>query len=173
MSRSQSRSLSPPRLPSVCRLGILGTRNQVTSAEITDLLDLIVGDTGPDIQAIYLPQEGMSSIYAEAYAEEHDIPVTSFEASWVRHGRSAVARRDAQIVAVATHFLVFGGPRSNKPLKVATDLATKGRTVYYLPHGSLELELLEVTCPEPTKPDRKTDTGKGNSRQPTLKQIYS
>jgi hypothetical protein len=188
-----SRSLSPPRQPHTCRLGILGTRNQVTSAEITALLDLIVADSG-QLQAAYLPQEGMSSIYAESYLDAADVPVTALDASWHRHGRSAVARRDAEIVRSSTHFLVFGGPRSQRPLNVATELARKGRTVYYLPHGSLELELLEVTCPVLTGPyhsgakphadapltcpgqvgrGHKVSKGKGSSRQPTLEEVYS
>jgi hypothetical protein len=133
MSRSlspsrQARSLSPPRQPRTCRLGILGTRNKVTSAEITALLDLIVDDSGP-LQAAYLPQEGMSSIYAESYFDAADVPTSALDANWARHGRAAVARRDAEIIQSSTHFLVFGGPRSQRPLKVATDLAKKGRTV--------------------------------------------
>lgn len=173
-----SRSLSPPRAPQTCRLGILGTRNKVTSAEITAILDLIVDDSGP-VQAAYLPQEGMSSIYAESYFDAADIPTTALDANWARHGRAAVARRDAEIIRVATHFLIFGGPRSQKPLKVATELAKKGRAVYYLAHDSLDLELLEVTCLEPStclgqvKPDRKVSKGKENLRQPTLEEVYS
>ena len=167
---SQARSLSPPRAPRTCRLGILGTRNQVTSAEITAILDLIVDSSGP-LQAAYLPQEGMSSIYAEDYLEQADVPVVALDAAWHRHGRAAASRRDAEIIRSSTHFLIFGGPRSQRPLKVATELAQKGRAVYYLPHGSLELELLEVTLPE--EPYHKQDKGKGSSRQLTLEEVYS
>lgn len=143
------RSLSPPRAAQTCRLGILGTRQDLTSAEITQLLDLIKEDSG-DFQAIYTPQEGYSSIYVDSYAEEASIPCTAFEAEWYRHGKSAKARRDAEICRHATHFLVFGALRSQQPLSVARSLLRKGCVVFYLPHGSLELEALETE--EPTKP---------------------
>jgi hypothetical protein len=136
------RSLSPPREAKTCRLGILGTRQDLASAETTQLLDLIKEDSG-DFQALYVPHEGYSSIYAEAYADANEIPCTAFEAEWYKHGRSAKARRDAEIVRHATHFLIFGGPRSQQPLSVARSLLRKGHAVYYLPHGSLELEALE------------------------------
>jgi hypothetical protein len=137
------RSLSPPRTAHSCRLGILGTRQDLTSAEITQLLDLIKENSG-EFQALYTPQEGYSSIYAEAYAEVADIPCTAFEASWYKHGKSAKARRDAEICRHATHFLVFGTPRSQQPLNVARSLLRRGSAVFYLPHGSLELEALEA-----------------------------
>ncbi len=140
------RSLSPPRAAHTCRLGILGTRQDLTSAEITQLLDLIKEESG-DFQALYTPQEGYSSIYAEAYADAANIPYTAFEASWYKHGKSAKARRDAEISRHATHFLVFGAPRSQQPLSVARSLLRRGCAVFYLPHGSLELEALEAEEP--------------------------
>lgn len=173
-----SRSLSPPCIPKTCRLGILGTRNKITSAEITSLLTLIVEDSGP-LQAAYLSQEGMSSIYAETYFDANEIPVTALDANWARHGRSAALRRDAEIIQSATNFLVFGGPKSTRLLKIATDLAKKGRTVYYLAHNTLDLELLEVTSLKPhadaalTGHGHKSNKGKGNSQQLTLEQVYS
>lgn len=189
------RSLSPPRPAHTCRLGILGTRQDLTSAEITQLLDLIKEDSG-EFQAIYTPQEGYSSIYAEAYADSGSIPCTAFEAEWYKNGRSAKARRDAEIVRHATHFLVFGAPRSQQPLSVARSLLRKGLAVFYLPHGSLELEALEAeqptkplnfqpakplnfqpAKPEPTKPspatpDHTSSKGRGRSQvQLQLKQM--
>ena len=147
------RSLSPPREAKTCRLGILGTRQDLTSAEITQLLDLIKEDSG-DFQAIYTPQEGYSSIYVEAYADANSTPHTTFEAEWYKHGRSAKARRDAEIVRHATHFFIFGAPRSQQPLTVARSLLRKNLVVFYLPYGSLELEALEAES-EPTKPSLK------------------
>ena len=174
------RSLSPPRAANTCRLGMLGTRQDLTSAEITQLLDLIKEDSG-EFQAIYTPQEGYSSIYAEAYADAHEIPCTAFEAEWYKHGRSAKARRDAEIVRHATHFLVFGAPRSQQPLSVARSLLRKGLAVFYLPHGSLELEALEAeqmakplkpSKPSPATPDHTSSKGRGRSQlQLQLKQM--
>ncbi len=175
------RSLSPPRVANTCRLGMLGTRQDLTSAEITQLLDLIKEDSG-DFQAIYTSQEGYSSIYAESYADAHEIPCTAFEAEWYKHGRSAKARRDAEIVRHATHFLVFGAPRSQQPLSVARSLLRKGLAVFYLPYGSLELEALEAEVaplnfqpakpkPSPKEPDHTSGKGRGRSQlQSKLKQ---
>lgn len=140
------RSLSPPRAAHTCRLGILGTRQDLTSAEVTQLLDLIKEDSG-EFQALYTPQEGYSSIYAEAYADAASIPCTALEAEWYKHGKSAKARRDTEICRHATHFLIFGAPRSQQPLNVARTLMRRGSTVFYLPHGSIELEALEAEVP--------------------------
>jgi hypothetical protein len=158
------RSLSPPRIPSVCRLGIIGSRQDLTASDIKDVLEIITNDTG--IDALYLPQEGYSSIYAESWADAHDVPVELFAAEWTRHKRAAKAIRDAGIIQRSTHLLVFGGPRSKQPLSVAMTQARKGRIVYYLAHGSQELE--EITVEET---GRRGCKGKESSQQPTLEQV--
>lgn len=160
-----SRPLSPLRVPTICRLGIIGSRQDLTASDINNILDLIVEDVGT-IQSFNLPQEGYSSIYAESWADVHDAPVEILMADWTKHKRAAKAIRDATIIHRSTHLLVFGGPRSKQPLNVAMTQARKGRTVYYLAHGSQELE--EITLEEN---DRKGCKGKESSRQPTLEQV--
>ncbi len=163
-NQKMNRSLSPIRKPKICRLGIIGSRQDLTASDINTILDIITEDTG--IDALYLPQEGYSSIYAESWADIHDAPFELFAADWSKHKRAAKAIRDSRIINGATHLLVFGGPRSTAPLNVAKTQARKGRTVYYLAHGSTELQ--EITLEEN---DHKGCKGKVNSQQPTLEQV--
>lgn len=137
----------------------------MTASDINTVLNLIVDGVGA-VDALYVPQEGYSSIYTESWADAHDTPVELFVAEWARHKRAAKAIRDAQIISRSTHLLVFGGPRSKQPLNVATTQARKGRIVYYLAHGANELE--EITVEES---DRKQCKGKASSQQPTLAQV--
>ncbi len=143
------RSLSPPRVPVQVRLGILGQRRDLTDKDITEIFDLIVEDY-PEVQALIVPSEGDSSIYAEAWAEKKKIPVTVHQSDWRRDGRRAQIFRDNRIIHDSTHFLIFGGPRSERPLKTAEQLTKKGKTVYYMAHGSMELQQFEV----PIKPGK-------------------
>jgi hypothetical protein len=137
------RALSPPRAPIQVRFGILGQRRDLTDKEISEICDLVIEDF-PEVQALIVPSEGDSSIYAEDWATKKKIPVTIHQADWRRDGRRAQIFRDNRIIHESTHFLVFGGPRSERPLKTAEQLAKKGNTVYYMPHGSMELQQLEV-----------------------------
>ena len=137
------RALSPPRAPLQCRLGVLGLRRDLDAKDIIQIFDLIAEDS-PQIQSLIVPSEGDSSIYAEAWAEKKKIPVTVHQADWRRDGRRAQIFRDNRIIHDSTHFLIFSGPRSERPLKTATQLTKKGHTVYYMAHGSMELEQLVV-----------------------------
>jgi hypothetical protein len=138
-----TRALSPPRAPSQVRFGLLGQRRDLTEKEIAEIFDLIAEDF-PEVQALIVPSEGDSSIYAEAWAEKKKIPVTVHAADWRRDGRRAQIFRDNRIIHDATHFLIFGGPRSERPLKTAEQLTRKGKIVYYLAHDSMELQQFEV-----------------------------
>ena len=163
-----SRSLSPPRAPRLCRLGILGTRNDISSTnDVAELMSIITADIGVP-QELYIPQEGESSIHIDTWAFRKGIPVEALEANWRQFGRRAKAMRDSAIMRQATHFLIFGGPRSTKPAETARALARKGHMVYFLPHGSWELEELTVT-PEVVH-DHKPGKGKESLLQTTLEQ---
>jgi hypothetical protein len=140
---SATRSLSPPRVPTQVRLGLLGQRRDLTDKDVIEILNLVAEDY-PDVQALIVPSEGDSSIYAEAWAEKKKIPVTVHQADWRRDGKRAQIFRDHRIIYESTHFLIFGGPRSDRPLKTAEQLTRKGKIVYYMAHGSMELQQLEV-----------------------------
>jgi hypothetical protein len=169
------RDLSPPRAPTMPTvLGIVGTRADITGPDVAaDLLSLIVDDIGRPTH-ILLPSEGDSSIHIETWAIKQDIEVACLEADWRRQGRRAKAVRDAQIVTQATHFLIFGGPRSTKPLELAKTLTHKGKKVYYLPYKSWELEEFAPLekAPKNAETGHKQDKGKGNLRQLTLTQVF-
>lgn len=142
------RSLSPPRAPQICRLGILGQRRDLDTESVKQIMEAIQEDF-PPIQSMIIPSDTTSSIYFESYGESIQTPVTVYEADWRRDGRRAQIFRDARIVKEATHFLIFGGPRSDRPLKTAEQLSKKGHPVFYMPFGELELHLYD-------KPDKST-----------------
>jgi hypothetical protein len=140
-----SRALSPPRVPFQCRIGILGLRRDLDAKDMTDILDLVIEDIPLSaIQSLIVPSEGDSSIYAEAWATKKKIPVIVHSADWRRDGKRAQIFRDNRIIHDATHFLIFGGPRSERPLKIATQLTNKGHNVYYMAHNSMDLQQLEL-----------------------------
>jgi hypothetical protein len=152
----RERSLSPPRAPRACRLGIIGQKRDMTPELAGELMQLLIEDIG-DIQSLIVPVGSNSSIYLEAWAEDNNVPVMLCEADFMKNGRMAAVYRDAQIQREATHFIIFGGPRSLKPLQVAQALAKKGKIVYYLAHGSTEIEEI-IHSPE--KPIfKKSETG--------------
>lgn len=140
----KERSLSPPRAPKICKLGIIGTRKDLTINDINEIMNLIVEDLD-NIQSINVPAEGESSIYIEMYAEdsERKIPCTLYEADWRRDGKRASIFRNNKLIRESTHFLIFGAPRSVKPLQLAEQLVKKKHVVYYMPHNSMELQQLE------------------------------
>ncbi len=136
------RSLSPPRAPRACRLGILGNKKDMTAELAGELMQLLIEDIGTP-QSVIVPVGSNSSVYIEGWAEDNEIPIMLCEADFIKNGRMAAVYRDAQIQREATHFMIFGGPRSQKPLLVARSLAKKGKTVYYLAYGATEIE--EIT----------------------------
>ncbi len=111
----------------------------MTADLAAELMQLLIEDIGTP-QSVIVPVGSNSSIYIEGWAEDNEIPVMLCEADFMKNGRMAAVYRDAQIQREATHFIVFGGPRSQKPLQVARSLAKKGKTVYYLAYGSTEIE---------------------------------
>ena len=135
------RALSPPRAPQECRLGIIGNRRDIKQDEINEIFGLMLEDI-PPIQSLLVPSDGDLSIYIEQYAEKSKIPIQIFEADWRRDGRRAQIFRDSRIVRESTHYLIFGAPRSQKPLQMAEQLCKKGKSVYYMPHGTMELQSL-------------------------------
>jgi len=151
----RERSLSPPRAPRACRLGVLGNKKDMTAELADELMQLLIEDIG-DIQSLIVPVGCNSSIYLEGWAEDNNVPVMLCEADFMKNGRMAAVYRDAQIQREATHFIIFGGPRSQKPLQVARTLAKKGRTVYYLEYGSTEIEeITHIDAPIIVKPSKK------------------
>ena len=108
-----ARALSPPRAPIQCRLGIIGQRRDLTSNDISQILDLIAEDY-PQIQSLIVQADGDSSIYAEAWGNKKKIPVTVQSPDWRRDGKRAQIFCNNRIIHDATHFLIFGGPRSTQ-----------------------------------------------------------
>ena len=143
VAKPSERSLSPPRAPTIVRLGVLGQRKDLTESDVKQILELIIEDF-PQIQTMNIPSEGNSSIYLESCAEKLKIPCTVYESDWRRDGRRAQIFRDARIIKESTHYLIFGAPRSEKPFKTAEQLARKNHAVFYMPRDSMELQVLEI-----------------------------
>ncbi len=143
VAKPSERSLSPPRAPTIVRLGVLGQRKDLTESDVKQILELIIEDF-PEIQIMNIPSEGNSSIYLESCAEKLKIPCTVYESDWRRDGRRAQIFRDARIIKESTHYLIFGAPRSEKPFKTAEQLAKKNHAVFYMPRDSMELQVLEI-----------------------------
>jgi hypothetical protein len=153
----RERSLSPPRAPQICRLGILGQRRDLDADSVKQIMEAIQEDF-PPIQSLIVPSDTTSSVYFEAYGESIKTPVTIYEADWRRDGRKAQIFRDSRIMKEATHFLVFGGPRSDRLQKTAEQLSKKGHQVFFMPPGELELHLYEAeatTTKTSSKPSKK------------------
>ena len=150
-------------------LGILGGRQDLTQTDMATLLDLVCEDDGLPMH-LNLQQEGYTSIYAETWADSHGLGTKIFPASFVRDGRRATMLRDQAIIRDSTVFLVISGPRSDRPLRVATALAQKGRKVFYLPPKSLEVAEIVIE-PSPLKPGRKACKETSRSPQLTLEQV--
>jgi hypothetical protein len=157
----RERSLSPPRVPQICRLGILGQRRDLDADSVKQVMEAIQEDF-PPIQSLIVPSDTTSSVYFESYGESIQTPVTIYEADWRRDGRRAQIFRDARIMKEATHFLVFGGPRSDRLQKTAEQLTKKGHQVFFMPAGELELHLYEdvpvpeaITTKTSSKPSKK------------------
>lgn len=146
-------------------LGIIGNRQDLASSDIEALLELIAEDC--EIGALNLQQEGYTSIHAEAWADSKGLTAKTYPASWVRDGKRATLLRDAAIVRDSTAYLILSGPRSERPRKLAEQLARAGRPVFHLPAKSRELE--ELTSPQ--VPDRKACKETSHSPQLTLEQV--
>lgn len=136
-----------PRQPIQIRFGILGSRRDLEENDIEDILNLIIEDFPSDILTLNVCSEGNSSIFAETWATKKKIPVVIHEADWRRDGKKAQIFRDNRIIRDSTHFLIFGGPRSDRPLKTGQQLAKKGKTVYYMPYGTMDIQEFEVPIP--------------------------
>ncbi len=168
-----SRALSPPRIPEVRTLGILGNRQTDSEKEVWAFLEAVAETVGRRPDRILIPAEGNFSIFVQSWADSKKIQYTLFECDWIRLGKRAAVMRDMAIQKEADHFLLVKSPRgkSDRLEKLAATLARKHIQVFLLGE---ELEEVEVevavakrepssnragarfTKPEPPKPSRKS-----------------
>jgi hypothetical protein len=157
-----NRALSPPRIPTIITLGIVGTTQTADEKDIWASMDAIVEHLEMAPQRLLVPSEGNSSIYIQSWADSKKIQYTVFECDWVRLGRRAAMMRDSAIQKEADHFLLVKSPKgkSDRLDKLGATLAKKGKTVFVLGE---ELEHLEVENPVKASkrpaPERKPDSG--------------
>ncbi len=165
------RSLSPPRQPSYCALGIFGTRNKVSKDSIYAILNAIQGELAPEtITHIYLPTEGDSSEYAMDWADSQHIKTTSFVNDWNINGRRARIFRDAAIQRDSTVFLCFLSSRSEYYEKYAHTLAKRGRVFTY----TVSEEIEEIILEKKIKPvAQKGAPGRTRGRQKEKQSLQS
>jgi hypothetical protein len=164
-----NRCLSPPRIPTVITLGIIGSTQTISEKSMWATMDAIAEHLETAPQRVLLPSEGNSSIYIQSWADSKKIQYTLFECDWVRLGKRAAMMRDSAIQKEADYFLLVKSPKgkSDRLDKLGSTLAKKGKTVFLFGE---ELELLEVEKAVPksnrsgaqlkqTAPERKLDNG--------------
>jgi hypothetical protein len=140
---NNQRSLSPPRIPTVITLGIIGSTQNIKEKDMWGTMDAIAEHLETSPQRILVPSEGNSSVYIQSWADSKKIQYTLFECDWVRLGKRAAMMRDAAIQKEADYFLLVKSPKSKSDRldKLGASLAKKGKTVFLFGE---ELELLEV-----------------------------
>ena len=160
------RSLSPPKAPSYCALGIFGTRNKVSKESIASTLNAIKDELATEIPShIYLPSEGDSSEYIMDWAADNNIKTTSFINDWNINGRRARIFRDNAIQRDSTVFVCFLSARSDYYEKYAHTLAKRGRVFTYTIEEGVEEIILEKKGKSTLKSDRKGEPGRTRGRQ--------
>ena len=153
-----SRALSPPRMPEVRTLGILGNRQIDSEKEVWGILEAIAETVGRRPDRILIPAEGNFSIYTQSWADSKKIQYTLFECDWIRLGKRAAVMRDMAIQKEADHFLLVKSPKgkSDRLDKLAATFARKHIQVFLLGE---DLEEVEVSAPAkraPPEPSRKS-----------------
>lgn len=187
-----SRALSPPRMPEVRTLGILGNRQTDSEKEVWGILEAIAETIGRRPDRILIPAEGNFSIYTQSWADSKKIQYTLFECDWIRLGKRAAVMRDMAIQKEADHFLLV---RSTRPRRVISERSPQSDGAIKSPKGKSdrldklaatfarkhiqvfllgeELEEVEVTitrCDIATKPSRgKVSPNKPAARAPAGK----
>ena len=138
-----SRALSPPRMPEVRTLGILGNRQTDSEKEVWAYMEAIAETVGRRPDRILIPAEGNFSIYVQSWADSKKIQYTLFECDWIRLGKRAAVMRDMAIQKEADHFLLVKSPRgkSDRLDKLSASFARKHIQVFLL--GD-ELEEVEI-----------------------------
>ena len=78
-----NRCLSPPRIPTVITLGIIGSTQAIQEKSMWATMDAIAEHLETAPQRILLPSEGNSSIYIQSWADSKKIQYTLFELSLI------------------------------------------------------------------------------------------
>jgi hypothetical protein len=86
----------------------------------------------------------LSSTYISIWSEKLNIETQIVEADWKRQGRKAGFLRDSRILKESTHLLIFNGPRSKINETTGIREAKKGKQVFLVEHGSLDITQLVV-----------------------------
>lgn len=126
-------------------LGVLGKHENITKMQIHEsILHPLISVLGRLPDKVYVPSEGMSSAYISLWAERASVDTQCVEADWRRFQRKAGILRDSRIVKESTHLLVFVGPKSKTYEQTGIREAKKGKHVFLVDYGSLELTELVV-----------------------------
>lgn len=132
---TETRILGKPIL-----LGVLGKHEQISKQDIHEkILNPLMSAIGRLPDRIFLPSEGTSSAYISLWGERVNVETVSIDADWRKLQRKAGILRDARILKEATHLLVFLGPRSRSYEQTGIREAKKGKQVYLVDHGTLDL----------------------------------
>lgn len=122
------------------RLLVCGGRDYHDAAELNSTLDRIAADRGPIEVLIHGAARGADTL-AHLWAEMRGIPVASFPADWDRHGRSAGAIRNGQMLTEGRPDLVVAFPGGNGTANMVRQSRERG------------VEVIKVDEPEPPEPE--------------------
>ena len=128
-------------------LGVIGnSSNSFWTKEsiLTHVLEPLLQEESKSPDSILLPNEGITPLLLQSWAESKGIKTTIYASDWKLLGRRARALRDSRILKEASVLLFFLGSRSNYYENIAIREVKKGRTVYTLDPSSHELILWEL-----------------------------
>lgn len=126
-------------------LGILGKHETISKNDIHEsILHPLITAIGRLPDKVYVPSDGLSSTYISIWSEKLNIETQIVEADWKRQGRKAGFLRDSRILKESTHLLIFNGPRSKINETTGIREAKKGKQVFLVEHGSLDITQLVV-----------------------------
>jgi hypothetical protein len=128
-------------------LGVIGNSSNAfwtKQSILAHVLDPLLQEESKPLDSILLPNEGVTPLLLQSWAESKGIKTITYASDWKLLGRKARALRDSRILKEATVLLFFLGARSDYYENIAIREVKKGRTVYTLDPSSHELVLWEL-----------------------------
>jgi hypothetical protein len=126
-------------------LGILGKREDVSKENFHEMILHPLMEVFKKIpDKIIFPSEGQSSALLSIWSERNRVPYESLNADYRQLGRRATVIRDARIIKEANCLLLFEGPRSQYLPKIGLRELKRGKKVFSVKSGTLQVEEWEL-----------------------------
>jgi hypothetical protein len=135
----------PRHLGQPIYLGILGKHEKISKNDIYEgILQPLISAIGRLPDKVYVPSDGLSSIYIGMWSGKQRIDTETLDAEWYRLGKRAGYMRDTRIIKESTHLLIFGGQRSSMNETIGIREAKRGKHVFLVDHATLDISELVV-----------------------------